>query len=96
MQLQSACHAIAIGRIGPAAVRNMPLLDLLRDALHRARRVVEEPLLFLTGHLPEEIAWLLPVIIHEAVVIVISSATVESSGGSAYAGWLAHNPWLFG
>ncbi len=63
IQLQCSCHTIAIGRIGSSAVRNMPLQDLLRGAIDRASRVVEEQLLLLRGHLPEEIARLLPVII---------------------------------
>src|SRR5438067_537538 len=56
-------HALPIGRISSAAVRNMPLLDFLRGAFDRASRVVEEQLLLLRGHFPEEIARLLPVII---------------------------------
>src|SRR6266404_1052739 len=52
----------------------MPLQDLLRGAVDRASRVVEEQLLLLRGHLPEEIARLLPVIILQAVVIVSSVA----------------------
>src|SRR6266404_4651117 len=67
-------HTIAIGRIGSSAVRNMPLQDFLRGAIDRASRVVEEQLLLLRGHLPEEIARLLPVIILQAVVIVTSLA----------------------
>src|SRR5260370_7593374 len=74
IQLQCSCHTIAIGRIGSSAVRNMPLQDLLRGAIYRASRVVEEQLLLLRGHLPEEIALLLPVIILSAVVIVTSVA----------------------
>src|SRR6201981_3001308 len=57
----------------------MPLLYLLRDAIHCASRVDEEPLLFLRRHLPEEIARLLPVIVLQPVVIVISVA-VEREG----------------
>jgi hypothetical protein len=41
----------------------MPLQDLLRGAIDRASGVVEEHLLLPRGHLPEEIARLLPVII---------------------------------
>src|SRR5260221_9166130 len=52
----------------------MPLQDLLRGAIDCASGVVEEQLLLLSGHLPEEIAWLLPVIILYAVVIVTSVA----------------------
>ena len=54
---------MAIGRIGSSAVGNMALQDFLRDPIDRASRVVEEQLLLLRGHLPEEIARLLPVII---------------------------------
>ena len=54
---------VAIGRIGSSAIRNMPLQDFLRGTIDRASRVVEEALLFLKGHAPEEIARLLPVII---------------------------------
>lgn len=74
IQLQCSCHAIAVRRIGSTAVRNMPLLDLLRSTIDRAGRVVEEQLLLLRGHLPEEIARLLPVIIFQPVVIVTSVA----------------------
>src|SRR6266404_8382660 len=74
IQLQCSRHTIAIRRIGSPAVRNMPLQDLLRGAIDRASRVVEEQLLLLRGHLPEEIARLLPVIILYAVVIVTSVA----------------------
>src|ERR1700730_19240565 len=52
----------------------MPLQDLRRGTIERASRVVEEQLLLLRGHLPEEIARLLPVIILQAVVIVSSVA----------------------
>jgi hypothetical protein len=41
----------------------MPFQDLLRGAIDRASRVLEEQPLLLGGHLPEEIAGLLPVII---------------------------------
>ena len=44
IQLQCSCHTIAIGRIGPSAVRNMRLQDLSRGAVDRASRVVEEQL----------------------------------------------------
>jgi hypothetical protein len=63
IQLQCSSHTIAVGRIGSSAIRNMPLQDLLRGAIDRASRVIEEQLLLLRGHLPEEIARLLPVII---------------------------------
>jgi hypothetical protein len=56
--------ASPIVRISSSAVRNMPLQDLLRGAPDRAGRVAEEQLLLLSAHLPEEIARLLPVIIH--------------------------------
>src|ERR1700754_4097219 len=52
----------------------MPLQNLLRGAIDRASRVVEEQLLLLRGHLAEEIARLLPVIILQAVVIVLRLA----------------------
>jgi hypothetical protein len=56
-------NASTIGRIRSSAVGDMALQDLLRGAIDRASRVVEEQLLLLRSHLPEEIAWLLPVII---------------------------------
>src|SRR5260370_4294027 len=74
IQLQCSCHTTALGRIGSSAVRNMALQDVLRGAIDRASRVVEEQLLLLRGHLREEIARLLPVIILYAVVIVTSIA----------------------
>src|SRR3984885_13783227 len=52
----------------------MTTLDFLRCSRDRASRVVEEQLLLLRGHLPEEIARLLPVIIFQPVVIVTSVA----------------------
>jgi hypothetical protein len=41
----------------------MPFQDLMGRTIHCARCVVEEQLLLLGGHLPEEIAGLLPMII---------------------------------
>ena len=74
MQLQCSSHTIAVRRIGCSAGRNMPVQNLLRGAIDRASRVVEEQLLLLRSHLPEEIARLLPVIILQAVVIVTTFA----------------------
>src|SRR5260370_7372896 len=74
MQLQCPRHAIAVGGIRSAAVRNIPLQNILSRADDRARRVVEEQLLLLGCHLPKEIARLLPVIILQAMVIVTSVA----------------------
>jgi len=62
-QVQCSYHTIAVARIGSSAVRSMPLQGPLRDASQRASRVVEKQLLLLRGHLPEEIARLLPVIV---------------------------------
>ena len=63
LQLQCSRHALAVGRIRSAAVRHMPLQNLKRRAIDRASGVVEEQLLLLSCHLPEEIARLLPVIV---------------------------------
>src|SRR5260370_8591365 len=59
-----------MGWSGSSAVRNMPVQVLRRGAIDRASRVVEEQLLLRRGHLPEEIARLLPVIILQAMVKV--------------------------
>jgi hypothetical protein len=59
----SSFNALAISRISSSAVRNMPLQDLLRGTIDRPSRVLEKQPLLLRGHLPEEIARLLPVII---------------------------------
>jgi hypothetical protein len=73
----------------------MAVKNFLRSAIDRASGVVKKQLLLLWSHLPEEIARLFPVIVYDAVVIVIR-VTISASGRSAYCGWLSHNPWLFG
>jgi hypothetical protein len=57
-------YTLPVCRVSLRAVRNMPIQDLLRGAIDRASRVIEEQLLLLWRHHPEEISGLLPVIIH--------------------------------
>jgi hypothetical protein len=58
----------AIGGIGLGAVGDMPLLDMLGGLADLAGRVVEQHLLLLRVHLPEQIARLLPVIVINPVI----------------------------
>src|SRR5882757_3939071 len=55
--------ALAVSRVRLRAVGHMPLLDVLGGLADLAGRVVEQHLLLLRIHLPEQIARLLPVIV---------------------------------
>jgi hypothetical protein len=46
-------YTLSVFRVGLRAVRNMPIQHLLRGAIDRASRVIEEQLLLLWSHLPE-------------------------------------------
>ena len=65
-------HAHTIRRIGPGAVVNMALLDVSRSSTHHAGRVPH--LLLGWGHLAEQVARLLPLVVIHAVVPMRSVA----------------------
>src|SRR6267154_2472795 len=64
----------AVFGIGPVAVDNLPLDDLDRYALHRRLVVMEELVLLVGGHQPEEIPRLPVIIIAVAVIVAIGIA----------------------
>src|ERR1700754_585567 len=64
-------HAFAVGGVGLGAVRDVHLDSLLPGALDGARGVVEEPLLLLACHEPEQVTGLL-----EIVVVVLAEVEV--------------------
>src|SRR6267142_5317257 len=59
-----------IRRIRARAIVDVPLLDVQLGVAHRPRRVLEQHLLLLARHLPEQVAGLLPMVIVDAVVPV--------------------------
>src|SRR3981189_3346212 len=64
----------AVFGIGPVAVDNLPLDDLDRYALHRRLVVMEELVLLVGRHQPEEIPRLPVIIIAVAVIVAIGIA----------------------
>src|SRR3954453_9140620 len=60
----------AVGRIRLGAIANVPLLDVQLGVAHRPRRVLEQQLLLLRGHVPEKVAGLLPMVVFDTVVPV--------------------------
>src|SRR6266403_3342899 len=70
LQPESLCDAGPVARIGARTVFDMPLLHMQPCVSHRTRGVVEEGLLLGRRHQPEQVAWLLPMVILDAVVPV--------------------------
>src|ERR1700750_1409602 len=56
-------HAGPVGRIGACAIVDMALLDMRFCVAHRPRRILEQHLFLLWGHLPEQISGLLPMVV---------------------------------
>ena len=73
-EAQSGGDACAIGGIGLGAVSDVALLDFDARVTHGAGSVLEEKLLLLGGHLPEQVAGLLIVIISDAMTTPSLSA----------------------
>src|SRR6202048_3193565 len=61
-------HPSPVCRSRARAIVDVPLLDVQLGVAHRPRRVLEQHLLLLRRHLPEQVAGLLPVVIVDAVV----------------------------
>src|SRR3954454_5385889 len=64
----------AVFGIGPVAVGDLPLDDLDWHALHRCLVVLEQLLLLLDAHQPEQVAGLTIVVIAVAVIVAVSCA----------------------
>jgi len=67
---KGASDAGAVDLIGAQTIGDVPLLDVLPRVAHRAGRVLEQRLLLLRRHQPEQIARLLPVVIVGVMVVV--------------------------
>src|ERR1700754_888557 len=67
-QAKGGGDAGAIGRIGLGAVDDVALFDLAAGVTESAGGVLEQQPLLLAGHLPEQIARLLVVIVVDAMV----------------------------
>src|ERR1700759_5430291 len=64
----------AVFGIGPVAVADLPLDDLDRHAFHCSLVVVEELLLLVGRHEPEQVAGLTIVVVTVAVIVAVSIA----------------------
>src|SRR6266481_9685100 len=68
LQPESLGDAGPVARVGARTVFDMPMLHMQPCVSHGTRGVVEEGLLLGRCHHPEQVAWLLPMVILDAVV----------------------------
>ena len=67
-------NASAVFGVGPVAVDDLPLHDLDRHAFHRYLVVLEELLLLVGRHEPEQVARLTIIVVAVAVIVAVGVA----------------------
>src|SRR6185312_12590681 len=86
--LARLAYAFAIGRVGLGAVRDVRLDGLVPGALDGACGVVEEPLLLIAGHEPEQVTGLFEVVVVVFAEVEVIRGGPDRLGGIGVAGLL--------